>query len=214
MRNLALAAVTFFAVATVAGAEVSKGTYVGTSSTLVRYLNPNTLETVAQERFARKLRVFIGDPKSTGGQTEANPFTLTVSPKPRANVPGEVFAQSARILPVSGTPTLVQYWTLQNTATGFNGALADNHSDSALAKDRVVANLGGPGGTPSAFLMHDPRVGAGLQCTCEAVLDGDKMTLKIRGYAFVPGQAIIRFNTKIVAMKQATPSPFLELVAE
>jgi len=168
-----------------AQAEAPKGQYVGSASTLVEYLDPNTLQTIASERLARKVTVLIGNPKSVAGQTEPNPFTLEVAPKRRLSspVPGEIFAASARIF----TGALHQYWFLQNSATGFTGALINNSSEAGLARDRVIANFNGPGGPPTSYLMHDARIGAGLQCTLNAVVTGRQMTLKIRGYAFIPG---------------------------
>ena len=95
----------------------------------------------------------------------------------------------------------MQYWLLQNTATGFTGQLVVNHFEDDLARDKVIANLGGPGGTPAAFKMHDPRIGALLQTTFVSTVTGRQMTLKMNGYAFVPGQALIQFKTKITARR-------------
>lgn len=200
---LLLVAVVLFATVC-ATAEVPKGNYLGSANTLVEYLDPNTLRTVASERFARKMIVFVGDPKSSAGQTESNPFTLTVGPKKRQPSPvsGEIFAASARISAVTGIPTLYQYWSLQNSATGFTGALTNNYSEAGLARDRIVANFPGPGGSPASYQMHDARIAPGLQCTLDAVVAGRQMTLKIRGYAFVPGQSIVKFRTKIIAQRQ------------
>lgn len=216
MKTLASIVCGLVIIGTTGRGDVPPGTYVGTSSTLVKYLDPNTLETVSQESFSRKLTVFVGDPKSSSGTTEANPFTLSVAPNRRTDslTPGEVFAASARVFAVSGSPRLFQYWTLQNTATGFSGALTNNHSDLGLAKDRVVANFNGPGGTPTKFKMHDARVGSGLQCSLDAVVEGSSMALKIRGYAFVQGQAIIHFNTKVNALRTAGPAAASEPLDE
>ena len=212
MKRLLPTIAAILAVASMGRGDVPHGTYAGTSATLVKYLNPDTLQTQSQESFSRKVIVFIGDPKSASNGTESNPFTLSVSPRRRGSspTPGEIFAASARIFPISGTPSLFQYWTLQNTATGFTGALTNNYIESGLAKDRVIANLGGPGGNPAKFKMHDARIAPGLQCSLDAVVEGDQMTLKIRGYAYVPEQAIIHFNTKINALKQAASGPGLE----
>lgn len=209
MKTLALTITALAALVSLGGAEVPHGTYVGTSSTLVKYLNPDTLQTVAQESFSRKLTVLVGNPQSASGQTEANPFTLAVKPKKRgpSPTPGEIFAASARVFAVNGTPTVFQYWTLQDSATGFTGALTNNYIENGLAKDRVVANFGGPGGAPTNFKMHDARIASGLQCSLDAVVEGNLMKLKIRGYAYVPGEAIIHFNTKVNALKQAVPAP-------
>jgi hypothetical protein len=187
-----------------AQAEAPKGQYVGSASTLVEYLDPNTLQTIASERLARKVTVVIGDPKSVAGQIENNPFTLAVAPKRRLSspVPGEIFAASARISAATGNLALYQYWTLQNSATGFAGALFNNYSEAGLAKDRINAHFHGPGGAPASYLMHDGRIAPGLQSTLSAVIAGRQMTLKIRGHAFVPGQAIARFRTKINARRQ------------
>ena len=188
-----------------APAEAPKGEYVGSASTLVEYLDPNTLQTIASERLARKVTVIIGDPKSVAGQTEPNPFTLEVAPKRRLSspVPGEIFAASARVSAATGNLALYQYWSLQNSATGFAGALINNYSEAGLAKDRINAHFNGPGGAPASYLMHDGRIAPGLQSTLSAIIVGRQMTLKIRGHAFIPGQAIARFRTKIIANRPA-----------
>lgn len=212
MKPLTLTALALALLTPLLPAAVPPGTYVGTSSTVVRYLNPDTLQTVSQETFSRKLLVFVGAPESASGTTESNPFTLSVRPKNSGAplAPGQIFLESARVFPINGTPTLFQYWTLQNSTTGFNGALTNNYIESDLARDRVIANFGGPGGSPAKFKMHDARVAPGLQCSLDAIMEGDLMKLRIRGYAYIPGQAIIRFNTKVNAVKQAAPAPLSE----
>ena len=188
--------------ASFAAADVTKGTYLGTSKTTVKYLDPNTLQPVATEVFTRNETVIVGAAKSAGGVTEGNPFSLNVVPTTRATPPadGEVTAASARIFP-TGAGVLVQYWLLQNTVTGFTGQLASNHLAQGLAKDRVIANLGGPGGSATAFKMHDGQFGVALPCTLNATGTGRQMTLKITGYALVLGQAIVQFTTKITAQR-------------
>ena len=186
-----------------AAAAVTTGTYRGTSKTTVTYLHPDTLQPIVTEVFTRNETVIIGTPKKAGVQTEANPFSLTILPTTpgTSRTPGEVKAASARIFSVGGGLLLLQYWLLQNTVTGFSGQLANNHYADGLAKDKVIANLGGPGGTPVAFRMHDAQIGPALQCTLSATVVDRQMTLKLNGYAFVPGWAIIRFKTRIVARR-------------
>ena len=194
-----------FAVLPVLGAraDVVAGTYLGTSKTTVKYLDPDTLQPLASEVFTRNEKVIVGPLKSAGGFTESNPFSLTISPTTPGPTPttGDVKAASARIFPINGANVLVQYWLLQNTATGFTGQLVVNHFEDDLARDKVVANLGGPGGTPAGFKMHDPRIGALLQTTLTSTVSGRQMTLKVTGYAFVLGQAVIHFTTKITARR-------------
>jgi hypothetical protein len=184
-----------------ATAGVTKGTYRGTSKTTVNYLNPSTLAVVATESYTCNETVVIAPPKKVGAQVEANPFTFVVaatSPKTPA-VNGDVKAASARIFPASGGGSvLLQYWVLQNTATGFVGALGDNYIDLGLARDRVIAKLRG---TPTGYKMHSGEIAPGLQCTLASVVTGSQMALTIKGYAFVPGQAIIQFTTKINARR-------------
>jgi hypothetical protein len=188
----------------VASAGAPKGTYLGTSKTTVQYLDPNTLQSVATQVFTCNETVVISALKKAGGVTESNPFSLSIvasKPKP-APVNGDVKAASARVFAgAQGGLVLLQYWALQNTTTGFVGQLENNHIFDGLARDRVIANLLGPQGTPAAFKMHDAEIGAGLQCTLAATVTGRAMALKITGYAFVPNQAIIRFTTKINARR-------------
>ena len=165
----------------------------------MRYLNPNTLQVIARESYTQKIRLVISPPRRLGAAVETNPFGLQLAPLSRKNpsVAGEVFAQSARVIPVTGGEVLVQYWDLDNTSTGFIGELSDNHSAEGILKDRVVALLGGPGGAARSFFMHDARVGAALQTKITGTATGRTLALKITGYAFVPSQAIIQFTTKI-----------------
>jgi hypothetical protein len=102
---------------------------------------------------------------------------------------------------VNGGNVLLQYWELDNSDAGFVGFLTNNHAVDGVARDGVVALLGGPGGTPKKFLMHDASIGAALQCNMSATTTGRRLALKVTGYAFVPGKAIIRFNTKIDARR-------------
>lgn len=184
-------------------ADVVNGTYTGSSKTNVRYLDPATLAVVATGSYSRKVTVNITPPRQNGSVTEANPFSLTLAPFARGDslTPGQVFAASARIFVVSGGSILLQYWDLNNTVDGFVGALIDNHVGDGAAKERVIALLGGPGGTPTKFLMHDASIGTALQCKVTATATGRQLAVKLTGYAFVPGQAIIRFTTKIDARR-------------
>jgi hypothetical protein len=180
-------------------ADVVEATYTGSSRTNVRYLNPNTLQVVARESYTRKIRLVISPPRRLGTAVEINPFALQLAPLSRKNpsVAGEVFAASARVIPVTGGEVLVQYWDLDNTSTGFIGELSNNHSAEGIMKDRVVALLGGPGGAARSFFMHDARVGPALQAKMTGTAAGRTLELKITGYAFIPSQAIIQFTTKI-----------------
>jgi hypothetical protein len=203
MKTLAVAfAFSAFALS-FATAAVTPGTYLGTSRTTVTYLDPNTLAPVSSEVFTRNAAVVIGAPKQRGVQSESNPFSISIfaTPPGSSSTLGAVKAQSARVFITSAGTFLVQYWTLQNTTTGFTGQLANNYYSGGLARDKVIANLGGPGGIPRTFLMHDGQIGAGLQCTLTSTVTDTRMVLKIIGYAFVPGQAIIRFKSRIVATR-------------
>ena len=186
-----------------ATADVTPGTYFGTSRTTVTYLDPNTLQPVSSEVFTRNAAVVIGAPKQRGVQVESNPFSMSIfaTPAGSSSTLGAVKAQSARVFVTSSGTFLVQYWTLQNTTTGFTGQLANNYYSAGLARDKVIANLGGPGGTRATFLMHDGQIGAGLQCTLTSTVTDTRMVLKIIGYAFVPGLAIIQFKSRIVATR-------------
>jgi hypothetical protein len=185
-------------------AGVTKGTYLGTSKTIVQYLDPNTLQPVATQVFTCNETVVIGAPKSAGGLTELNPFDISVvasAPK-TPPVDGDLKAASALVFSgIHGGLFLVEYWALQNTATGFVGELDANHLADGLARNRVIANAGGPHGLPTGFKMLDTEFGAGFQCTLNATVTGRQMVLKITGYALVPGQSIIHFSTNIVARR-------------
>jgi hypothetical protein len=186
-----------------AWADVVNGTYTGSSKTNVKYLDPGSLQVIATESYANKVTLNITPPVRSGTVAETNPFSLLLAPFSRGSGPtaGEIFAASARIFTVIGGNVLLQYWELDNTDDGFVGFLTNNHTADGLAKDRVIALLGGPGGTPKKFLMHDASIGAGLQCNMTATTTGRQLALKVTGYAFVPGQAIIRFTTKIDARR-------------
>jgi hypothetical protein len=188
----------------VATAGVTKGIYHGTSKTRVTYLNPTTLQPVSTQAFTCNETVTIAAPQKARGVTELNPFSLTVlaSVPKTPPVVGDVKTASARLFPsVFGGLVLLQYWTLQNTATGFVGELDDNHLADGFARDRVMANLSGPHGAPIAYKMEDAEIGSGLQCTLVATVTGRVMVLKITGYAIVPNQALIQFTTKINARR-------------
>jgi hypothetical protein len=201
MKHLFLTFVLLAFMTSLASAGVTKGIYLGTSKTTVKYLDPNTLQVIATQIYTCNETVVVGAPKKVGVAVESNPFSLTIlatTPKtPPVN--GDVKAGSARIFPASGGGTvLVQYWVLQNTATGFVGVLADNHISEGLARDRVIAKLGG---ASAGYKMHDGQIAPGLQSTLAATVTARQMALTINGYAFVPNQAIIQFTTKINARR-------------
>ena len=201
MKTILLTLIAALVVVSSATAAVTKGVYLGTSKTTVNYLDPNTLQVVATESYTCNETVVIGPRKKVGTQVEANPFSFSVaatSPKtPPVN--GDVRAASARIFPASGGGSaLLQYWVIQNTTSGFVGALTNNYIDLGFARDRVIAKLHG---TPTGYKMHSGEIAPGLQCTLASVVTGSQMALTIRGYAFVPGQAIIQFRTKINARR-------------
>jgi hypothetical protein len=180
---------------TFARADVLPGAYVGSSKTTVKYLDPTTLAVTATESYARKAKVTIAPPKVS----ETNPFTFAIAPFPRDAdlAAGDVFAASARIINVDGTDLLIQYWDVVNTDTGFGAFLVNNHIEEGIAKDRIMAFKGGPGGKLRAFFMHDARIGAGLQSRISATAIDRKLVVNITGYAFIPSKAIIQFTTKI-----------------
>jgi hypothetical protein len=198
-RRTLFALASLLALAAPGRADVVHGTYTGSSRTNVKYLNPNTLQVIATGSYSRKVKLVISPPRRLGAAVETNPFALQLAPLVRKSAPvvGEVFAASARIFSVPAGQVLLQYWDLDDTSTGFVGELSDNHAADGTSKDRVVALLGGPGGTPRPFLMHDARVGPALQAQMIGTATGRKLALKITGYAFVPNQALIRFTTKI-----------------
>jgi hypothetical protein len=179
----------------VANADVVPGAYVGSSKTTVKYLNPTTLAVMKTQSFARKAKVAIVPPKVS----EPNPFGFAIAPFPRSDpaAGGDLFAASARIINVQGTDVLLQYWDVQNTDTGFVAFLINNHIEEGVAKDRVMAFLGGPGGKLRPFFMHDARIGAALQSRIAATATDRKLVVNITGYAFIPNKAIIQFTTKI-----------------
>jgi hypothetical protein len=130
MRPLLLLLVLVLGSGSIADAAVTHGTYTGSAKTNVKYLDPNTLQTVATGSYGRKMKVKIGPRKQIRSATEANPFTMVISPSEREESPvaGELFAASARVFKFNGSDVLLQYWTLQNTSSGFRGALTDKHS--------------------------------------------------------------------------------------
>jgi hypothetical protein len=178
-----------------AHADVVQGAYVGSSKTTVKYLNPATLAVLKTESFARKAKVSIVPPKVS----EPNPFGFAIAPYPRHDpaTGGDLFAASARTVNVQGTDIVLQYWDVQETDTGFAAFLINNHIEEGVAKDRVMAFLGGPGGKLRPFFMHDARIGAALQSRISATATDRKLVVNITGYAFIPSKAIIQFTTKI-----------------
>ena len=178
-----------------ADADVVQGAYVGSSKTTVKYLNPATLAVTKTQSFARKAKVSIVPPKVS----EPNPFGFAIAPYPRHDpaAGGDLFAASARMINVQGTEVLLQYWDVQETDTGFAAFLINNHIEEGVAKDRVMAFLGGPGGKLRPFFMHDARIGAALQSRISATATDRKLVVNITGFAFIPSKAIIQFATKI-----------------
>jgi hypothetical protein len=202
MKTLLFIFSSFALAVSFATADVTRGTYVGTIRTSVVYLDPNTLQPITTEVFTRNASVIITAPKQVGVQVERNPFSMRISAiTPGSSSLGGIKAASARVFAGANGLVLLHYWTLQNTTTGFTGRLTNNYYSDGLALDRVIANLGGPDGTPAAFLMHDAQIGSGLQCTLTSTVTDARMALKITGYAFVPGYAIIRFKSRIAATR-------------
>lgn len=188
---------------TPAWAGVKQGVYVGSSQTTVKFLNPNTLQVVATKQYTRKLTVTIGAPKTNGGFTESNPFTLIIAPTTPGALPvnGDLYVASARGATQQGIPTLLLYWQLQSTQAGFGGSMIDNHYLENEAKDRVVAPIFIPSGAPTPHKLHSNATSPSGLTSINGIALGKQLTVTIKGFAFVPNQAIIKITTKITAKR-------------
>ena len=194
-RHLAACALLLGVLSEDSQAAVGAGVYNGTARTTVKYLNPTTLQVMATESYGRKMLVTVGARKQLGTTVESNPFFLKIAPTVRTTPPanGDVFTASARVVSGSFGTVLLQYWMLRNTATGFDGALVDNHSSDGAAKDRMIAKLGPNSG--ASYLLHDANIVSGLQCKVLGTTSGRQLNLTVNGYAYIPGQAIVQFST-------------------
>ena len=192
-----------------ASADVAKGIYRGSSQTTVKFLDPVTLAGKFTQRYSRKLTVSIGKPLKYGDATEANPFDLAVAPTTAAGLTaGDFVTASARIGAVQGQNTLLQYWVLQNTQSGFTGTFTNSHELEGLQRDRLVAPFSTPTGALKSYRFYDGRFGAVFQVAASGLVTGPDMNLEITGYAHVGkptdtgNNAIISFRTLITAKKR------------
>jgi hypothetical protein len=199
MRSFLFAALALGCLAS-SHAVVPPGTYNGTSTSTVKFLDPNTLQVIATKRYSRKTTVVIAAPLAG----EANPFSLNVKPTVSGSPPaaGDLVTASARNVSAGGTPLLLQYWSLTNTEAGFTGRFTDSHLPEGFGIDRLVAPLSTPSGALKKYRLHDARVAPGLQVTAVATKPAaKKIALTISGYAFIPLNAVVQFSTVINARK-------------
>jgi hypothetical protein len=201
--RIALLAAALVALTAPIHADVARGIYRGSSQTTVKFLNPITLQVEATRRYSRKLTVIISKPLAYAGSTEGNPFSFAVNPTITGGglVLADFFTASARTAPVNGRTTLLQYWTLQNTQSGFTGSFVNSHPEAAQ-RDRVVAPLSDPDGVLKPHRLYDASFGPTYQVTASGLVSGTDMTLTLKGYARVGTQAIISFETTVTAKKR------------
>jgi hypothetical protein len=184
-------------------AEVPRGAYRGTAATSATYVNPNS-GAVKTRRFSRKVTVTIAAPLAG----ETSPFNLNVKPTIASPAPvaGDFFTASARFVTSNGSPLFLQYWTFQNTGTGFVGSFTNSHLQEGFALDRLIAPLAQPAGPLKAHRFHDASVSPAFQVSASATKPAaGKIELTIGGTAFVPAQAALPFLTVIHARKQTAP---------
>jgi len=187
-----------------ADADVAKGVYRGTSQTTVKFLNPVTLQVEATQKYARKLTVTISKPLRYAGTTETNPFHFEVAPTTVGAAPvlGDLLTASARTALVQGSATLLQYWLMQNNQSGFRGTFINSHALEGVQRDRLVAPLSDPEGGLRSHRLYDGSFGQTFQVTANGLVTGADMNLSINGYAHVANQAIVSFETSIIAKKR------------
>ncbi len=187
-----------------ATADVANGTYRGTATTTVRFLNPATLEVEATRRYSRKMTVTIRRPLRYAGTAETNPFNMVVNPTVAGAglVAGDLYTATARTAITGGRTQLLQYWTMQNTQSGFTGAFTNAHALERAQRDRIVAPLGDPDGALKPYRLRDASFGPAFQVNASGLVSGNQMTLTIAGHASVKAQAIVSFQTVITAKKK------------
>ena len=198
-RVLAIAAAALSLVLPSMG-EVPRGTYVGSSKTTVKFLDPITNAVTATRQYSRKLTVKIAKPLAG----ETNPFNLKVAPGTVTPAPvvSDFYTASARFVTTGGGTELLEYWTLQDTATGFTGAFTDSHLPEGFAQDRIILPFIKPSGALKPYRFHDDRVSPVFQVKANATLTDLKLKLVFTGYGFVPNKAGVQFTTTINANKQ------------
>jgi hypothetical protein len=141
--------------------------------------------------------------------TESNPFYFAVAPTNAADITaGDFFTASARTAPVNGQTTLLQYWLMQNTQSGFVGTFVNSHEFERAQRDRLVVPFSTPTGPLKPHRLYDGSTGSIIQVTATGLVTGTDMTLTISGYAHVGkptdvgNNAIISFQTSITAKKK------------
>ena len=209
VRRLLVSLAGFVLAAATASADVPKGIYRGSSQTTVKFLDPVTLAVTSTRRYSRKLTVTIAKHLVLGSSTEANPFYFAIAPT-NSSPPtaGDFFTASARTAAVNGQTTLLQYWLMQNTQSGFSGTFGNSHQLERAQQDRIVVPFKTPDGTLKAHRLYDSSFGSIYQVTATGLVTGTSMTLSITGYARagklgdLGNNAIVTFQTSITAKKK------------
>lgn len=148
--------------------------FSGTAATNIESLDPTTGQSLGAQSFQLPVSVIVGPPRSAGGITEGNPFSLNVAPGD-AGAAGAIELWSS--LPAEDT--LFQYWSLQadETGTQFQGQLTDSHVAEAIALNLVNAPTQIAPGIPPLPFPKAMVEGTALQGST----DGQSVQLVVQG---------------------------------
>lgn len=133
------------------------GTYRGTAVTTIGKIDPLSRQFTSVNTFQTSAVGEVTAPKSAGGVTESNPFSLSLGASPAeiaANVEGAVSIFSAIPFDFRGG-FLLQYWSIQYSSNQINATLINRDSGTALTTNlfNSTMSLGFGLTTPFPYAM-------------------------------------------------------------
>lgn len=185
----------------------TRAVFAGVAATAIETLDPLSGQSLGVQQFQLPTSVIFDSPRSAGGITESNPFSLVVAPAdPAAAGAIEVWSSLPANVPadptvpdlIPGDDVLFQYWSLQTDQSGtqFQGQLVNTHIAEAVALNLVNAPTQIAPGIPPIPFPKPMIEGTTLQGTT----DGQTVQMAVQG-ATVDGAN--PFASQIQATRQS-----------
>jgi len=152
------------------------GNYRGMGNTTIGTYNPLSGQLISADSFQTNIAGAIDSPKSTGGLTEDNPFSLSISS------PASAITQSGEFSIFSALPFdfrggyLLQYWKLQYEGNQIFGKLVNTGVAEALAINSFNATQNfGSFSTPFPYTM-------GTDTLLQGTITSNEIRVRIQGF--------------------------------
>lgn len=155
------------------------GVYQGVGVTSIGMIDPLSGQLTSAQTFQTSIVAEVAAPRSAGGITESNPFSLSINSSPAeiaANVEGAISVNSALPFSFRGG-FLLQYWNLQYSGNQLTGTLVNRDSGTALTTNlfNSTMNLGLGLTTPFPYAMD-------VGTTIEGTLTSNELRVRIQGF--------------------------------